>query len=52
MRKYINYNDKSSAECQTRKRTYMTPAGLLQPITCGGVAERFGIDILGPFPKS
>ena len=52
MRKYINYYVKSCAECQTRKRTYMTPAGLLQPMTCGGVAERFGIDILGPFPKS
>ncbi|XP_053213836.1 uncharacterized protein LOC128397176 [Panonychus citri] len=52
MRKYVNNYVKTCDECQTRKRSYLTPAGLLQPITVGGVAERFGIDILGPFPKS
>ena len=52
LRKYaINYVNTCN-ECQTKKRSYLTPVGLLQPIVCGGAARRFGLDILGPFPRS
>ncbi|RWR98362.1 hypothetical protein B4U79_19258, partial [Dinothrombium tinctorium] len=52
MRKYINRYVKTCVECQTRKFPTVPPAGLLQPIIVGGVCEKFGLDILGPFPKS
>ncbi|RWS28099.1 pol polyprotein-like protein [Leptotrombidium deliense] len=52
MKKYIQKYIKSCVECQTRKFPIQLPGGLLQPITIGGVCDKFGIDILGPFPKS
>lgn len=52
MGKYVNKYVKTCARCQERKRAPFMPPGLLQPITVGGVCERYGIDILGPFPKS
>ncbi|RWS27735.1 pol polyprotein-like protein [Leptotrombidium deliense] len=45
---YVN----SCMECQTKKKLPLSTAGLLNPISVGEPGEIWGIDILGPFPKS
>lgn len=52
MLKYVNKYVKSCGKCQERERVPYLPAGLLQPISVGGIYKKFGIDILGPFPQS
>ena len=39
-------------DCQTKNYVPLKPAGLLQPIKVGGLFERVGIDLVGPFKKS
>lgn len=46
---YVN----SCIDCQRRKKSSLSPAGLLQPIPpATSPFERVGIDLLGRFPKS
>ena len=52
LKKAVKSYVQSCMDCQTRNYVPQKPCGLLQPIKVGGMFERVGIDLVGPFKKT